>query len=186
MSHFNLKSFIFYGGMIGSVLVLFNGVTAYGERNLKAPIKISGDYLLNSSDLPTCLQSEKIILTIAQSGIYVAGKLTLSPKEAKPAAQPLATAKAASQTHKSASANKTTPKPIQLHGLMQSQPFSLVGNSTQLGSCPQVDSPTDNTLTLQLQSQKKSQEKSLVGQLRWATLTLNITGQLQEPLLPEH
>jgi len=181
MSHFNLKSFIFYGGMIGSVLVLFNVVTAYGERNLKAPAKISGNYLLNSSDLPTCLQSEKIILSIAQSGIYVAGKLTLSPKEANPTVQPLATAKAGSQAN-SASANKTTPKPIQLHGLIRSQPFSLVGNPTQLGSCPLVDSPTDNTLTLQIQSQ----EKSLVGQLRWANLTLNITGQLQEPLLPEH
>ncbi len=37
-SHFNVKSLSFYAIAIGSVLLLFNVVTAYGEKNLKAQV----------------------------------------------------------------------------------------------------------------------------------------------------
>lgn len=55
MSHFNLKSLAFYGVAIGSVLVLFKTVTAYGESNLKAPDKIGGIYRLEAQNLPECI-----------------------------------------------------------------------------------------------------------------------------------
>jgi hypothetical protein len=44
MSHFNVKSLIFYGTAICSVVTLFTIVTAYGEANLKASRPIDGDY----------------------------------------------------------------------------------------------------------------------------------------------
>ncbi|QFS47250.1 hypothetical protein GXM_04740 [Nostoc sphaeroides CCNUC1] len=50
MNHFNLKSLIFYGVAISSVLVLFKTVTVYGENNLKAPPAINGRYRLTLSE----------------------------------------------------------------------------------------------------------------------------------------
>jgi hypothetical protein len=38
MSHFNAKTLSFYGIAIGSVLLLFKTVSAYGETKLKAPL----------------------------------------------------------------------------------------------------------------------------------------------------
>ncbi|MBR8838490.1 MAG: hypothetical protein DSM106950_31945 [Stigonema ocellatum SAG 48.90 = DSM 106950] len=76
MHHFNFKSLAFYGVAIGSVLLLFKVVTAYGESNLKAPPAINGRYRLEFSErLPICEKSEALILDIQQSGIYVNGFL---------------------------------------------------------------------------------------------------------------
>lgn len=75
-SHFNFKSLGFYGVAIGSVLVLFNVVTAYGEANIKAPAAIGGRYRLTlAQNLPNCLKSDTPVLTIEQSGIYLNGLL---------------------------------------------------------------------------------------------------------------
>lgn len=75
MSHFNLKSLAFYGIAIGSVVLLFNAVTAYGNANLKAPAKIGSRYRINAQNLPGCLKSEALFLDIQQSGIYLSGFL---------------------------------------------------------------------------------------------------------------
>jgi hypothetical protein len=70
-SHFNAKSLTFYAVAIGSVLLLFNVVTAYGEKNLKAPKTIDGHYRLAfARDLPGCPQTP-LMLQIDQSGTYV-------------------------------------------------------------------------------------------------------------------
>jgi len=155
MGHFNLKSLTFYGVMIGSVLVLFNIVSVYGESSLKAPPNISGNYLLESQNLPDCLKSEKLSLAIAQSGIYLTGRLT------------------------------TQTQTIKLNGLLgniitekvstRSQPFSLVGKTDKLGNCPQ--SAGNASPEIQLQSQ--FQNKTLVGQMQWSNLKLNFTGTHQ-------
>ncbi|MFM7574381.1 MAG: hypothetical protein ACKO4S_14795 [Snowella sp.] len=155
MGHFNHKSLTFYGVMIGSVLVLFKIVSVYGESSLKAPPNIAGNYLLENENLPDCLKSEKLSLAIAQSGIYLTGRLT------------------------------TQTQTIKLNGLLdnassdqasrRSQPFSLVGKTEQLGDCPQ---PADNaSSTIQLQTQ--FQNKRLVGQMQWSNLKLNFTGTHQ-------
>lgn len=155
MSHFNLKSLTFYGVMIGSVLVLFNIVSVYGESSLKAPPNISGNYLLDSQNLSDCLKSEKLNLAIAQSGIYLTGRLT------------------------------TQNQTIKLNGLLgnviaekvptRSLPFSLVGKTAQLGNCPQSE---DNSPT-EIQLQTQFQNKILVGEMQWSNLKLNFTGNPQ-------
>lgn len=75
MKHFNFKSLAFYGVAIGSVLILFKVVTAYGETNLKAPTPISGSYGLQAQNLPNCPKTSELILDIQQSGIYLNGSL---------------------------------------------------------------------------------------------------------------
>ncbi|MEY3869199.1 MAG: hypothetical protein RLZZ338_3090 [Cyanobacteriota bacterium] len=75
MPKFNVKTVMFYGAMIGSVIVLFKAVTAYGETNLKAPPPIDGGYRLKGNHLPECLKTETLMLIVNQSGIYLGGSL---------------------------------------------------------------------------------------------------------------
>ncbi|NHC34646.1 hypothetical protein [Scytonema millei] len=78
-NHFNLKSLAFYGIAIGSVLLLFKVVSAYGEANLKAQPSIQGRYLLSlDQNLPDCLELSNLVLDIQQSGIYLNGSLLLA------------------------------------------------------------------------------------------------------------
>jgi hypothetical protein len=81
MNHFNRKSLMFYGVAIGSVLVLFKAVSAYGETNLKAPQLIAGNYRLDIQGAPECLGSGTIDLNIEQSGIYLFGNLSVNEQQ---------------------------------------------------------------------------------------------------------
>jgi hypothetical protein len=83
MSHFNLKSLTFYGIAIGSVALLFKAVSAYGETNLKAPPPIAGRYRIETQNLPGCKQSENLVLTILQSGVYLNGSLQPANRSAE-------------------------------------------------------------------------------------------------------
>ena len=168
MNHFSPKSLAFYGTMIGSVLVLFNIVSAYGEANLKAPPKVSGNYQLISSDLPDCLRSENLTLAIEQSGRYIAGELSLSP-------QTIATPENTSPGVESSSEKKGTKENIVLSGLMLSQSFTLSGKTALLGPCPAATSLEEIHLQLQFQ------DKNLSGQLHWSDLAINFTAQKLEP-----
>jgi hypothetical protein len=168
MNHFSPKSLAFYGTMIGSVLVLFNIVSAYGEANLKAPPKVSGNYQLTSSDLPDCLRSENLTLAIEQSGRYIAGELSLRP-------QTIATPENASPGVESSPEKKGTKENIVLSGLMLSQPFTLSGKTTLLGPCPAATSLEEIHLQLQFQ------DKNLIGQLHWSNIAINFTAQKLEP-----
>jgi hypothetical protein len=169
MNHFSPKSLAFYGTMIGSVLVLFNIVSAYGEANLKAPPKVSGNYQLTSSDLPDCLRSENLTLAIEQSGRYIAGELSLSP-------QTIATPENTSPGVESSSEKKGTKENIVLSGLMLSQPFTLSGKTALLGPCPAATSLEEIHLQLQFQ------DKNLSGQLHWSNIAVNFTAQKLEPI----
>lgn len=75
MSHFKLKSLAFYGITIGSVVILFNIVSRYGESRLKAPPKVDGRYKIDAQNLPGCLKSEALVLNVQQSGTYLFGSL---------------------------------------------------------------------------------------------------------------
>ncbi|MBW4615181.1 MAG: hypothetical protein KME21_18290 [Desmonostoc vinosum HA7617-LM4] len=76
MNHFNFKSLTFYGVAIGSVLLLFKAVTAYGENHLQASPMISDRYRLTLIEkLPNCEKSDKLMLNIQQSGIYLNASL---------------------------------------------------------------------------------------------------------------
>jgi hypothetical protein len=178
MGHFNLKTLTFYGVMIGSVLVLFNIVTTYGENSLKAPVNISGKYLLESPDLPDCLKSEKLVLAIAQSGLYLTGELSL------------ASHKTDHNTDHNKVDDKTNNKAIKLNGMLvasnnpnqaprQSLPFSLTGQTKQLGNCsPPQESSAQK---IELQSQFQLPDKNLVGQMRWSSLDFKLTANRQNP-----
>lgn len=73
-SHFSFKSLSFYAIAIGSVLLLFNVVSAYGESRLKAPSSIGGRYrLVFVNSLPGCAKPEPLLLQIDQSGVYANG-----------------------------------------------------------------------------------------------------------------
>ncbi len=75
MNHLSLKSLAFYGIAIGSVSLLFKVVSAYGEANLKAAPAIAGSYRFDPKNLPECLKSDSLVLTIEQSGVYLSGNL---------------------------------------------------------------------------------------------------------------
>ncbi|AFY77028.1 MAG: hypothetical protein IGR93_20595 [Hydrococcus sp. C42_A2020_068] len=79
--HFNLKSLTFYGVMIGSVLVIFKTITAYGENYLKAPSSVAGNYRINARALPECFDQETLNLNLEQSGIYLFGNLSTNEQK---------------------------------------------------------------------------------------------------------
>ncbi len=110
MHHFNLKSLTLYGTMIGGVFLLFKLVSAYGENQLKAPPKISGNYLIQLKNPPKCLEQKDLMLTIEQSGIYLFA--ALFPGESNP------------KTIKS-----------QLNGNLSNQQFILSGTPDQALNC---------------------------------------------------
>jgi len=88
---FKSKILAFYVVSISFVLILFKVVTDFGANYLKAPPEIGGNYLLlNNQNLPPCLNSENLLLSIQQSGVYLNGYLgaknqqgnsTLPPEE---------------------------------------------------------------------------------------------------------
>ena len=140
--HFNLKSFIFYGTMIGSVVLLFKGVTAYGESQLKAPHSIGGDYAIKLENPPECLKKQNLVLKIEQSGVYIFAKLAL--KKAEP-----------------------HPDPINLQGRLENQQMILSGSLNPWFFCTPDSFSTANELTLK----GSFQEKTLTGQLETQTLS---------------
>ena len=115
MSHFNLKSLIFYGVAIGSVVLLFKVVTAYGESNLKASPSIGGRYPIKAKNLPGCLQAEALVLEIQQSGIYLNGSLLPSKNHVD--------------------SDKVVRQKPSLTGKLNQQKLSMSGAISQLKSC---------------------------------------------------
>jgi hypothetical protein len=122
MSHFNLKSLAFYGLAIGSVVLLFKGVSSYGETKLKAPPKIEGRYRIEAQNLPGCLKSDALVLNIQQSGIYLFGSLL--PASLKGQQVTIAEEKPS------------------LTGLFKPQQLSLEGSAAELPSCNNSAKPT--------------------------------------------
>ncbi|HEY9690839.1 MAG TPA: hypothetical protein V6D15_01405 [Oculatellaceae cyanobacterium] len=114
-SHFNLKTLSFYAVAIGSVVILFNVVSAYGEANIKAPPVINGNYRLKAKNLPECVNSADLILHIQQSGIYLNGSLL----------------PATNDSHVQTIAEE---KPS-LNGQLQNQQVQLSGSAPFLNNC---------------------------------------------------
>jgi hypothetical protein len=75
MTLFSAKSIGLYSLAIGSAIGFFNIVTSYGEANIKAPLLVTGNYLITSPNLPDCFQQKQLILKIQQSGIYLNGSI---------------------------------------------------------------------------------------------------------------
>jgi len=115
MNHLSLKSLAFYGIAIGSVSLLFKVVTAYGEANLKAPPAIAGSYRFDAKNLPDCLKSDALVLTIEQSGVYLSGHLRSGNSEAD--------------------REKTAEEKPSLVGKWENQGLSLSGAVPNLAGC---------------------------------------------------
>jgi hypothetical protein len=76
MNHFQPKTLAFYGGAIAFVVGLFGVVTTYGEANLKTAQSVGGDYRLNLPVSEPCGGGKPVLLSVQQSGVYVAAALT--------------------------------------------------------------------------------------------------------------
>ena len=128
MNHLSLKSLAFYGIAIGSVLLLFKIVSAYGETNLKAAPAIGGNYRFDAQSLPECLKSDALVLTIEQSGVYLSGNLRSGSSEGDRV--------------------KTAEEKPSLFGKWETQGLSLSGAVPNLAGC------SDSTATGQNSSVK--------------------------------
>ncbi|MCL1467236.1 hypothetical protein, partial [Argonema galeatum] len=147
MSHFNFKSLAFYGTAIASVVLLFKVVTDYGQ-NLKAPLPIDGRYRITAQNLPECLQSDDLVLSIQQSGIYLNGSLLAVSKNV--------------EMPNSASETIIHQKPF-LVGRWKNQQLTLSGSVNKLSSC-------NNKVNLSIQA--NINQETLNGEM-----TLNSTPQ---------
>lgn len=137
MQHFSPKSLILYITLIGSVMGFFSAIASYGDNYLEAPPRISGSYRLEAPNLPACLQSTSLILTISQSGKYLSGFLLPSEVTAQ-------------QT-------RSAEKRPTLTGEWEGEKWILSGLVSELHSCSQT------TLSIELQGYLN--EKQLRGQL---------------------
>jgi hypothetical protein len=158
-NHLNVKTLSFYGIMIGSVVMLFKIVSAYGESNLKAPQNFSGTYNITSENLPECLKSKNLNLTIEQSGIYVFGNVSPSTDEKN--------------------LNKNEHIKINLEGRMQGDKISLLGESKNFNVCPPLGSNNrSEILTMNISPQNKN---IVVGNIIWnsGSQPTNFTAELQ-------
>ncbi|GBF81845.1 hypothetical protein AsFPU1_3266 [Aphanothece sacrum FPU1] len=129
---------MFYGTMIGSVLIFFNVVSNYGEKNLKAPSLLGGSYPIESNNLPQCFAKNQVKLTIDQSGLYLFGKLT----------------------GYSQIGDKKKEIVIPLDGMLNQDHFSLTGKFKGQQDCSELANKT-----LKIEAEKK--DKTIFGSLSW-------------------
>lgn len=154
MSHFSPKTLSFYAVAIGSVVILFNAVSSYGEANIKAPRAIGGSYRISGQNLPECLKSDSLVLTIQQSGIYLSGYLLPVDKTAQPK-------------------TNAEEKPS-LNGNFHNQQVSLSGSIPHLAAC---NNPGVNI-------EGRVNEKNLQGKMTLSSISnpVEFTAQLEEPV----
>ena len=158
-SHFNVKSLTFYAVAIGSVVTLFSIVSAYGEKNLKAPPAISGLYPIAADALPECLGSQPLVRHVQQSGSYV--NAALKPDTGA----------------ESASASSEEKHP--LSGRFTNQQVSLAGPVTNLPNCQSANSATSAIIRGQFAN------KTLTGEIQLSSLPQAIAFTAkQEPPKP--
>ena len=158
MNHFNFKSLAFYGVAIGSVLLLFKVVTAYGEKNLKAPPVVNGRYRLTlAANLPNCEKTDSLMLNIQQSGIYL--NASLLP----------------------ANANAGTEKQHPLTGIFKNQQSILSGTIDRYIFCKVTGFESDRNKLVTIQMKLVDQGK-ITGQLtlNGISQSLGFTAMLQK------
>jgi hypothetical protein len=157
MSHFSPKKLSFYSVAIGSVVILFNAVSSYGEANVKAPTAIGGNYRISNQNLPECLKSDSLVLTIHQSGIYLSGSLLPVDKTTQP------------QT--------TAEDKPSLNGNFHNQQVSLSGSIPHLTAC---NNPAVNIAGT-------VDGKTLQGKLTLSSIPtpVEFTAQLEKPVKQE-
>lgn len=154
MHHFNLKSLAFYGVAIGSVLILFKAVTAYGETRLKAPQKISDRYLLTFKEqLPNCQTPNSLSLQIQQSGIYVNASLLPANTNAEIA--------------------RAAEKKPKLTGLIDAKQITLSGTVPTATICSNSNQKITNIQSVNLKMHSQT-PKNLLGEITINSMTKSL------------
>jgi len=125
MNHLNVKLLSFYGISIAIVAVLFKVVTAYGETNLNAPPALAGSYRFDAKNLPDCLKSDSLVLTIEQSGVYLSGNLRSGTSDGD--------------------RQKTAEEKPALVGKWENQGLSLSGAVPNLAGCSESTATGENS-----------------------------------------
>lgn len=149
MSHFSPKTLSFYGVAIGSVLLLFKTVSAYGETKLKAPPHIDGSYqFLQTENLPDCLKDQQLKLTVEQSGVYLFGNLEVTSPGVSPGVDDDRAVQPKSSPEKGVE--------IPFNGSFENKQMIMSGK----GNVASCDSP------LQLTVQGTHEKENLVGQIK--------------------
>jgi hypothetical protein len=144
MNHFNFKSLAFYGVAIGSVLILFKTVSAYGETNLKAAVTMNNRYRLQlAENLPNCKKSDGLTLNILQSGIYLNASLLPGSDKKK---------------------STTAQEKPSLTGLFQNQQINLSGKVLQSTLCG-INISQERTYTPVTMQMQLVNKDNLTGQL---------------------
>ena len=167
--HFNVKTLTFYGVAIGSVLLLFNIVTAYGEAKLKASVPIGGRYSLSFAQKPNCPKSDALVLNIQQSGVYLNASLLPAAEKAQ---QPTA-----------------AEEKLSLTGDLSNQEFSLAGTVPSSTVCnhsvsPETsDRPQDNP-SRSVKIQSRVDGETLKGQMNVSGIpeAIEFTAQKEAPV----
>lgn len=173
MGHFNFKSLAFYGVAIGSVLLLFEVVTAYGEANLKASAPIDGRYRLTlAQNLPSCLKSDALVLTIQQSGIYLNGSLLPAQTNAQ---------MPTSAQNKPSLTGQTGNQQLSLSGTVPSSTFCNNPDSQALA----IARPKDNPFS-SVRIQSRVEGEKLEGKMTGSGIpeAIGFTAQRETPAQP--
>ncbi|NJR65546.1 MAG: hypothetical protein HC772_09895 [Leptolyngbyaceae cyanobacterium CRU_2_3] len=113
------KHLLFYIVVMAVVLVMFQWVSTYGESSLKAPPNLNGRYL-SASVPPGCPNTDRLVLTIQQSGIYLHGSVNLEQ---------------ASAIQSAPGSEATSEEKPSLTGLWQPEQLTLVGKTNALATC---------------------------------------------------
>lgn len=161
MNHFQPKSLAFYGGAIAFVVGLFGVVTAYGEANLKTAQSIGGEYRLNLPVSAPCGEGKSVLLSVQQSGIYVAAALTNPALMRSPSGF----------------------KSMTLSGQWQNQRLSLAGQVPRGVLCDRSKQPT-SAIAVKIEgaispNQPSTQSTTLTGTLSLDAATAPLIAQRQ-------
>lgn len=125
----------FYGGTLGFVIVLFQGITHYGNTKLAAAPNINGRYL-STAAMPGCPESSRVLLTLLQSGVYLNGAIDLVENTAVI----------------EESTSESTPP---LSGQLAQQQVTLDGSTAALSSCQPATQQVQVIGTVAVDADKK-------------------------------
>jgi hypothetical protein len=148
MNIFSAKSIGLYSLAIASAIGFFQLVTSYGEANIKAPISITGNYLITATNSPACLHQKSLLLKLQQSGIYLNASLVNNRQEPTTIADSQPTF-----------SGRLEDRQLSLIGLL---PKAICPESLQLrmvGSIAKISDPTDLDRKLQGQIWLTSQDR---------------------------
>jgi hypothetical protein len=160
IGRFHSKFLVFYGVTFLLVILLFQQVTAYGDRSLKAPPKIQGRYV-SDQPWPGCLASTRLVLTLYQSGIYLSGNVSIVDQDQETSL--VASSKAAHTPELTVSREKPT-----LTGQWTPQHVMLSGQIPELCNRAQASTAatTPSPIRVQIQGQITNSTKvTFVGQM---------------------